>query len=78
MFTKFLAIAATTFTIYSGPNSPDPRIEALIDRGPIVEMIVRCRVGTAIITYSKMEGLFCDPRLRCDRDQNTVFTRTCR
>lgn len=78
MLATLTVIAAATFTLFTGPNTPDPKIEALIDRGPIVEMIVRCPVGTAIITYSKMERVFCDPRLRCGQDKNTVIARTCR
>lgn len=74
------ALAATTngiITLYSGANAPEPRIEAITDRGPILEMIVRCRTGSAIISYSKLERLYCDPRLRCDANQDTVIRRTC-
>lgn len=64
-------------TIYSGANAPDSRIEASTDRGPIIELIVRCPKGTAIISYSKMERLFCDPRLVCTADKEAVIRRSC-
>ncbi len=72
-----ILIAAAIFTIYEGPAAPDPRIEATTDRGPIVEMIVRCKPGTAIISYSKMERLYCDPKLVCSPDKNVVIQRAC-
>lgn len=72
-------VLAATFTLYPGPQSAiDPRIEAITERGPILELIVRCPVGTAIISYSRVERLFCTPRLECDRDQDAVIARSCR
>ena len=73
-----LVALAATFTIYPGSRAPDAHIEAYIDRGPIVELIVRCPVGTAIISYSKMERRYCGPDLVCDRSMATVVRRTCR
>ena len=70
-------ILAGTFTIYSGPGLPDGQIEAITDRGPILEMIVRCRSGSAIISYSKVERLYCDPRLVCEASREAVIRRTC-
>ncbi len=70
-------LLTANFTVYSGPDSPDERIEAIIDRGPIQELIVRCQRGTAIISYSKMDRRYCDPRLACDTDKERVIERTC-
>ena len=77
MLTSLAAALTGIITIYSGPNVADPRIEAATDRGPIIEFIVRCPRGTAIISYSKMERLFCDPRLKCDEDKEVVMRRSC-
>ncbi|CAN0447131.1 unnamed protein product [Phaeothamnion confervicola] len=77
MLASLIAVATGVVTIYSGPNAPDPRIEASTDRGPIIEFIVRCPAGTAIISYSKMEGLFCDPRLVCEKNKDVVIRRSC-
>jgi hypothetical protein len=54
-----------------------PRVEATVDRGPIVEMIVRCPSGTAIISYSKMERLYCSPKHACSRALGSIVARTC-
>lgn len=78
MHIKALAVAlASTFTIYPGPNYKPAEVEAITDRGPILEMIVRCPVGTAIITYSKMEKLYCQPNLRCGSDIGAVIRKSC-
>jgi len=70
-------VLAGTFTIYTGPALPDQQIEAITDRGPILEMIVRCSRGTAIISYSKLEKLYCDPRLICSASRESVIERAC-
>lgn len=82
-----LAFTLASYTAYpafgdrSGVQPPaalnQPRIEATTDRGPIVEMIVRCPKGTAIISYSKVERLYCSPKLSCNRSLGTILTRTC-
>jgi hypothetical protein len=54
-----------------------PRIEATVDRGPIVEMIVRCPRGTAIVSYSKIERLYCGPKQACTRSIDRVVSAAC-
>ncbi|MEW5964135.1 MAG: hypothetical protein AB1749_11290 [Pseudomonadota bacterium] len=71
-------VLAATFTLYPGKKATDARVEAITDRGPIKKLIVRCPVGTAIITYSPVERLYCTPQLRCMADMETVIARTCR
>ena len=71
------ALLAGTFTIYSGADSQDGRVEAVTDRGPILELIVRCRNGTAIISYSKIERLYCDPRLSCSPSKDSIIRSAC-
>lgn len=71
-------VLAAGFTLYPGSRAPDARIEAITDRGPIRELIVRCPAGTAIVTYSPVERLYCTPRLRCDADIEAVIARSCR
>ena len=53
------------------------RIEATTDRGPIVELIVRCPTGTAIISYSKVERLYCGPTHVCNRQINRAVSDAC-
>jgi hypothetical protein len=80
-FTLASYTAYPAFGDRSGVQPPaaqsQPRIEATTDRGPIVEMIVRCPKGTAIISYSKLERLFCSPKQACNRNLGTVVARAC-
>jgi hypothetical protein len=88
MFSVFIAALLTAnFTAYPGfgdrgiatPRKAEQsgRVEATIDRGPIVELIVRCQSGTAIISYSKVERLFCSPKHSCNRQIGRVMTEAC-
>jgi hypothetical protein len=54
-----------------------PRVEAAVDRGPIIEIIVHCAHGTAILSYSKVERLYCSPKRRCDRSMTKTVARSC-
>lgn len=70
-------LMAGLFTLYSGDNIGDSRIEAMTDRGPILELIVRCAEGAAVISYSKLEKLYCTPKWTCDQSFEAVLRRTC-
>ena len=81
-----LSLLALSYTAYPGfgdvrPPAPAPtarsRVEAMTDKGPIVELIVRCRAGTAILSYSKIERVFCSPKLHCAPQLATVVARAC-
>jgi hypothetical protein len=52
MMSAFFAAAAvaTSFTTYPAFEDPTARIEAIVDKGPIAELIVRCNNGTARLT----------------------------
>lgn len=75
---RFLLAAAVTgtFTLYPGDKYPDERIEAIVQRGPIYEMIVRCQSGTAIISFSPVEKLYCSRR-ECGPSQEEAIARVC-
>ncbi len=75
----FIALTAATgtFTLYPGPAAPDSRIEAITQRGPIYEMIVRCDEGSAIMTYSPVEQLYCSPLHVCSSNRTAVIARSC-
>lgn len=70
--------ASTPFIHYPPVRATPPRIEVVTDRGPILELVVRCPAGTAIITYSKIERVFCGPKGGCSADRNDVIGRVCR
>ncbi|MGF1651133.1 MAG: hypothetical protein ACFCUN_11860 [Hyphomicrobiaceae bacterium] len=74
-----MIVAALTggFTAYPGFNAKNATIEAYTDRGPIYEIIVRCPVGTAIISYSKSERLYCGPTGRCRSSLQSTVQEAC-
>lgn len=53
-------------------------VEAYTDKGAIVELIVRCPVGTGIMSYSKLEGLYCSSKHRCSARLKRAVEDTCR
>ena len=72
------AAAAGSFTDYPAFVNPNVRIEAILDRGPINELIVKCPGGSGILSYSKVERLFCTPVSGCTPDLKKALARTCR
>lgn len=53
-------------------------VEATTDRGAVVEFIVRCPAGTGILTYSKMERVYCSSKHRCSAQLEPAVEDTCR
>ena len=78
-----LAPANADFRLYPGFTDKNAIVEMTNDKGLIIEITLRCaqsasgQVKPGIMTYSKLERLFCDPNLRCSRDAGRVFERTC-
>lgn len=70
-------VVASLTTIYPGKAANMGPIEAITDRGPILEMIVRCPSGIAIISYSKLERVFCTPRFSCAPNREEIIRRSC-
>lgn len=52
-------------------------VETVIDRGPILEIVVRCKAGTAVLSYSKVERRYCSPKHACDLSLATTIARSC-
>lgn len=78
-----LAVLALGFSFYpSFGDEPSPhidqRVEAAIDKGPIYEIIVSCGEGTAILSYSKVEKLFCTAYGGCMAGQSLAISEACR
>ena len=72
--------ARASFTAYPafGDNAPAPsQVEAIVDKGLILHIIVRCRTGSAIVTYSKAERLYCTPRHACGGELGRTLAATC-
>ncbi len=77
---KLMAVGIVLATIYSGYPAflnRGGRIEAYSDLGPIVEFIVRCPAGTGIMSYSKLEGLYCSSKRTCHGSFQPAFKDTC-
>ena len=74
---SIITLIAASFTFYPGSNYPDQRIEAIIQKGPIYELIVRCGSGSAIISFSPIEELYCSPKGYCDPQIDVIIDRTC-
>jgi hypothetical protein len=66
-----------TFTLYPPPSSPEPRIEAIIQRGIISELIMKCVDGTAIISYSPTDGMYCLTPSNCSTDRMEIIEQSC-
>lgn len=71
------AAAAGTFTDYPGFLDPRARVEAIMDRGPINELIIKCSEGSGILSYSKVERLYCTPVRGCTPNLKIAIARTC-
>ena len=88
-FITTLALLATLapaqagdFRLYPGFVNRDAVVEMTTDKGLIVEIVLRCRrtssgVVAGIVTYSKVEGLFCSSRMRCTRSAAKAARETC-
>jgi hypothetical protein len=77
---KFAALgfaAAAIFSDYPAFLKKGGPIQAYTDRGPIVEMIVRCPAGTGIISYSKIERLYCSSKMHCYERLTLAVAETC-
>ncbi len=73
---------ATGFSLYPaygdrGHSPVDPRLEAAIDKGPIYELIISCDEGSAILSYSKVERLFCTAYRGCTTNSAKAMARAC-
>ncbi len=72
-----VATAATSFTYYPEFVDTKARVEAVKDLGPVLEVIVKCRKGSAIMSFSKMERVFCASDWKCYRDLDTAMAKSC-
>ena len=82
MFVAMIVLAASTatgvFSEYPGFLNSDSQVEAIVDRGPILELIVKCGDGTAILSFSKIEHLYCTPNgSGCFRALRSALESTC-
>lgn len=73
---------ASNFSLYPGFTDRDAFVEMTTDKGLIVEIVLRCsregnKVSAGIMTYSKVERLFCSSKMYCTRDAEKAADDTC-
>lgn len=79
MLSSTLAAVATAAVIqYPAFTRDRGPVEAVIDKGLMVEFIVRCRPGTGIMSYSKAERRYCSSRHSCHATFAAAWKATCR
>ena len=75
--------AARDFNLYPGFRNPDAIVEMTSDKGLVVEIVLRCErkanghVKAGIMTYSKIERLYCSSKNRCFQLAEAAFEDTC-
>lgn len=74
-----LSATATTsiYSDYPGFVNPQAVVEAYTDKGPILELIVKCPGGTGIMSYSKIDRLYCSSKHNCYASLRTAVRDTC-
>ncbi len=74
---------ASNFSLYPGFIDRDATVEMTTDKGLIIEIVLRCsrrpngQVRSGIMSYSKVERLFCSSKNRCFRNADRAFEDTC-
>lgn len=70
--------AVTLFNYYPGFTHPESRVEAVMDHGLVMELVVKCEPGTAILAVSPVERTFCTPKFACYPDLDRAIAESCR
>ena len=73
---------AANFSLYPGFTDRDAFVEMTTDKGLIVEIVLRCerkgnKVKAGIMTFSKVDRMFCSSKMRCSRDADLAADDTC-
>ena len=79
----FAAATSSSFISYPGFNNPEAIIEMTADKGLILEITLRCsrkpngQISAGIISYSKVERLYCSSRNNCYASARKAVAETC-
>jgi len=77
------AAASSNFITYPGFNHPTNIIEMTTDKGLILEIVLRCgrkangQISSGIMSYSKVERLYCSSRNNCYSNAKKAAEETC-
>lgn len=66
------------FNFYPGFVQPKSKVQAIVDKGPVLELIVACQPGEGIISYSKIDRKFCLPDATCYAKGRKAIAKLCR
>ncbi len=84
LFGSLTAASATSnFSLYPGFSDRNALVEMTTDKGLIVEIVLRCsrtksgQVKAGIMTFSKVEKLYCSSKNRCFSAPERAFDDTC-
>ena len=72
------ALFAANFTLYPAFVHPGATLEAITDKGLILELIVRCEPDAGIVTYSKVDKKYCGPDFECYGSFDAAAGALCR
>ena len=78
-----VSVSHAGYRYYPGFLDPHGTVEMVHDKGLMLELHVRCsrkpngQIRAGIMTYSKVERLFCSSKLRCFRDPVRAVEDTC-
>jgi hypothetical protein len=79
-----LAASTTNYIDYPSFNARPmvhadrARVEAVTDLGPVQELIVKCPNGTAIVSYSKIDKMFCGAGNQCSVSLPAMVRKVCK
>ncbi len=59
-------------------NADRARVEAITDLGPVQELVVKCATGTAIVSYSKIDKMFCGAGNQCNVSLPVMVRKVCK
>lgn len=73
---------ASNFSLYPGFQDKNSFVEMTTDKGLVIEIVLRCdrengKVIPGIMTYSKVEKLFCSSKMMCTKDADLAADDTC-
>lgn len=83
LVSTFAPAYSANFSLYPGFRDRDALVEMATDKGLIVEVVLRCertksgKIKSGIMTYSKIEKLYCSSKNRCFRHAEDAFDDTC-
>ena len=77
LFLLASAAVGNVFTLYPGFIEPKSDIQMVTDKGLVLEMVIACRPGEGIISFSKVDRAFCLPDATCYKSIRPAIDNLC-